>query len=278
MIFDTPEEALSAARKYWRGADSDLIFQITNSPDSANVGKWAYDAEELDSLRAIAGDEPENDMTDPNEIPAPVPPTKREAQRIASAERAAKRAADKAAKQLVAQQARDAKAAAKKAAQDAKREAKDAARAKIVADRQAAEQDRLAKRMERREAARQRKVAAVDRAAEVLAAREAAAKRSADAAVAREAERAARQAERDANSRNGVHKPNPGTKLANLWSLIDGLAADGEFPSFSTYKAIALTMDYAVVGSPGTITTGYYSYRVFHDIKSEAHAKVDSAE
>lgn len=277
MFYDTSDEALSAARKYWRGADTDLIFQLTNATDQSLIGKWSFDRDELDSLRAISGDDYETPTMDHTETAEPAPPTKREAQRIAREERARVKAAEKEQKLRDAQAARDAKAATKKAEQDAKRAAKAADRAKIVAERQAAEQDRLAKREERREAARQRKAASLQRAADVQAAREAAEQRSVDAAKAREAERATREAEREANSRNGVHKPNPGTKLANLWELIDGLAAGGDFPSFRDYKAIALTMDYTVVGSPGTITTGYYSYRVYHDIKSDAHAKPDSA-
>lgn len=278
MIFETADEALAAARKHWRGADTDLIFQITDSPDAANVGKWAYDPAELDSLRAIAGDEPETVKMDSTENVAPTPPTKREQQKLDSAARAKAKADARDAKKLAAQQARFAKAAEQQAARDAKRAANAEARAKVIAERQAAEQDRVAKREARREAARQRKAAALQRSADVQAARADAERRSEEAAKSRDAERAAREAEREANSRNGVHKPNPGTKLANLWELIDGLAAGGDFPSFRDYKSIALTMDYAVVGSPGTITTGYYSYRVYHDIKSEAHAKVDSAE
>jgi hypothetical protein len=279
--YRTENEALVAARAYWRGADLDLIYEDEN-------GQWAFDIRELDALRDCMGDpKPETPiMTTHNEIPEqtesdaaeevlenePKPVeqlTKRERQRQAREEREhakqwarEQRVAVKAAAKKAQEDERTAKAAATAAERNAKRQAAAEERLRRQEERQTKREARWAASAERLEAAEKRSAATEERRAQEAA-------RKAEAAEERLRKRAELKADRDARSQNGVARPNDGTKLANLWTLIDAMRGeDGSIPTFREYRDEAMGIDYALVGSPGTITTAYYDYRVFHGIKS----------
>lgn len=266
LPYTTETDALRAARAIWRGAGTDLIYHHPS-------GGFKFDIDELRALKEIHEDTMTENTEITTEAAAPEKTlTKRERQRLERESKAATKAAKKAEDARIRAEKH---AQAEKARADARalREAKRfAIRSEALAERAERAAERTAKRDQRRNEAVARAQARAQRSANAAANREAAAAARAKAASERARLREEREAARAETSRNGVCRPATGTKMANLWQLLDGLSgydeADGEsyFPSLAEYREVAAGMPYEVVGAPGTITTAYYEYRTYHGV------------
>lgn len=282
IAYASPQEAMTFARRIYRGASEDLFEQLP-------CGRWTFDPDDLYALAEIDDEGPGeprqpritmNDTTqlvdteefdsveesveettglDPLEFAGTVEPaklTKAEIRKQGVAERKAARAVAKAEKLEAAEAVKREKAVAR----EAKR-----TEARTIREGRLAERNEA--REARREAARQRKEVSRKRAEQIATDREQAQIRRDEAAKLRAEKSAQTLAKRNESRQNGVLRPNAGTKLDTLWSIIDSMRENGSFPTFREYKSVAMQLDYETVGSPGTITTGYYDYRVYHGIK-----------
>lgn len=163
-------------------------------------------------------------------------------------------------------------AEAGRAEREAKAAERKAIREKRNAEREATKAERQAKLDAKAAAVEAKKKEREDAKAAKIATRE-------RLAAERQAERDAARQAREATKVKGIAKPAAGTKLGNLWELIETLSeVNGAFPSFKEYSAANESMSYADAGGESTRTTAYYDYRMYHNITGRIGGNTEVSE
>lgn len=260
--FTSERSALRAAQRVYKGATEDLLDEL---PD----GRWTFDHNDLLALADIESDyytvsEIMNEPTQSVEYVEDGP----EFADVPELEGWETRTASVSGLTTPIERVSRPKNELREAEKAQKRGARAAARAERIAQVETNAQARLDKRAARRAEAEAKAAARDARREQREEDHRLTQERKVESARLRAEATEKRRAERVAQGQNGVVAPATGTKLATLWSIIDSLREGSDtFPTFRDYKAVAMQLSHDDVGSPGTITTGYYNYRIYHGIK-----------